>query len=241
MNINLGDTRWLIDQAGKAGLLRNQLAYLLATAYHETAHTMKPIKEQGSDKYLKSKKYYPYIGRGYAQITWKENYEKVSKLLNIDCVKKPDLLLNPEYAVPAIIAGMKDGWFTGKKLSDYITLQRSDFKNARRIINGMDKADLIAGYAKQYDKALLEIGYGVALEVTAPANDVIPPPNVDKPVSKSSRLWSWLTAGGGSVALPFVDWKVQIIIVIGIIALAAYAIFTMPTVRAKFEKWIDAL
>ncbi len=105
----------------------------------------------------------------------------------------------------------------------------------------MDKADLIAGYAKQYDKALLEIGYGVAQEVTALANEVIPPPNVDKPVSKSSRLWSWITAGDVSVALPFVDWKVQIIIVTGIIALAAYAIFTTLTVRAKFEKWIDAL
>lgn len=114
MNINLGDTRWLIDEAGKAGLLRNQLAYVLATAYHETAHTMKPIKEQGSDKYLKSKKYHPYVGRGYAQVTWKENYEKVAKLLNIDCVNKPDLLLKPEYAIPAIITGMKDGWFTGK-------------------------------------------------------------------------------------------------------------------------------
>ena len=105
----------------------------------------------------------------------------------------------------------------------------------------MDKADLIAGYAKQYDKALLEIGYDVAQEVTALANAVIPPPNVDKPVSKSSRLWSWLIAGGGSVALPFVDWKVQMIIIAGINALAGYAIFTMPTVKAKFEKWIDAL
>ncbi len=241
MNINLGDTRWIIDEAEKGGLLRNQLAYLLATAYHETAHTMKPIKEQGSDKYLKSKKYYPYIGRGYAQVTWKENYDKVSKLLNIDCINKPDLLLNPEYAVPAIIAGMNEGWFTGKKLSDYITFQRSDFKNARRIINGMDKADLIAGYAKQYDKALLEIGYGIDQEVTAPANEVIPIPNVDKPITKSPRLWSWLTASSGSVALPFVDWSVQMIIATGIIVLAAYAIFTMPTVRAKFEKWIDAL
>jgi len=54
-------------------------------------------------------------------------------------------------------------------------------------------------------------------------------------------LWSWLTKDGDSVALPFVDWKVQMVIVAGIIALAAYAIFTTPTVRAKFEKWIDAL
>ncbi len=166
----------------KAGLLRNQLAYVLATAYHETAHTMKPIEEQGSDKYLKSKKYHPYVGRGYAQVTWKENYEKVAKLLNIDCVNKPDLLLKPEYAIPAIITGMKDGWFTGKKLSDYITLQRSDFKNARRIIYDMDKANLFVEYARQYDKALLEIGYGVAQEVTAPANEVIPLPNIAKPI-----------------------------------------------------------
>ena len=49
MNINLVDTRALIKEAEKAGLLRNQLAYLLATAYHKTAHTMKLIKEQGSD------------------------------------------------------------------------------------------------------------------------------------------------------------------------------------------------
>ena len=131
--------------------------------------------------------------------------------------------------------------YVNTKLSDYITLQRSDFKNARRIINGMDKADLIAGYAKEYDKALLEIEYGIDQEVKAPANEVIPPPNVDEPVSKSSRLWSWLTAGGGSVALPFVDWKVQLIIVAGIIALAAYAIFTIPTKKAKFEKCIDVL
>ena len=100
----------------------------------------------------------------------------------------------------------------------------------------MDKTDLIAGYVKQYDKALLEIGYGVAQEVTAPTNEVIPITNIDKPIAKSSSFWSWLTADGGSVALPFVDWKVQIIIVAGIIVLAAYAIFTMPTVEAKFEK-----
>ena len=77
--------------------------------------------------------------------------------------------------------------------------------------------------------------------MTASTNEVIPIPNLDKPVSKSSRLWSWLTAGGGSVALPFVDWKVQLIIVAGIIALAAYAIFTIPTKKAKFEKSINAL
>ena len=241
MDMKLGDTRLLINAGKKASLLRNQMAYLLATTYHETAHTMRPIKERGSDKYLRSKKYYPFIGRGYCQLTWQENYKKASKLLGVDCVKSPDLLLKPENAARVIISGMTEGWFTGKKLSDYITLQKSDFKNARRIINGKDKADLIAEYAKQYDKALLTEAYGIDQKVTVNVDNVIPSPCEEKPVSKSSRLWSWVTAGGGTAAMPFVDWKVQMVIVAAIIILAAYAIFTMPKIRAKFEKWIDAL
>lgn len=176
MDMKLGDTRLLINAGKKAGLLRNQMAYLLATTYHETAHTMKPIKEHGSDKYLRSKKYYPFIGRGYYQLTWEENYKKASKLLGVDCVKSPDLLLKPENAARVIISGMTEGWFTGKKLSDYITLQKSDFKNARRIINGKDRADLIAEYAKQYDKALLTEAYGIDQKVTVNVDNVIPVP-----------------------------------------------------------------
>nr|WP_273728097.1 hypothetical protein [Brucella gallinifaecis] len=47
MNMNLGDIRLLIEAGRERGLLRNQMAYVLATAYHETAHTMKPINEMG--------------------------------------------------------------------------------------------------------------------------------------------------------------------------------------------------
>ena len=56
MNMNLGDTRLLIEAGRERGLLRNQMAYVLATAYHETAHTMKPVREYGGEKYLRSKK-----------------------------------------------------------------------------------------------------------------------------------------------------------------------------------------
>ncbi|MGK8699656.1 glycoside hydrolase family 19 protein, partial [Brucella anthropi] len=121
--MHLGDTRLLIEAGRERGLLRNQMAYVLATAYHETAHTMKPVNEMGGEKYLRAKKYWPFIGRGYVQITWRSNYERASKKLGVDFVKKPELLLKPEYAAPIIIAGMVEGWFTGKKLSDYITLQ----------------------------------------------------------------------------------------------------------------------
>src|SRR5690606_23522492 len=133
---------------------------------------------------------------GYVQLTWEHNYEKASRelcdkalsLVCVDFVANPKLLLEPEYAAPILIAGMAEGWFTGKKLSDYITLQKSDFKNARRIVNKMDRAELIAGYARDYDKALLAEGYGVEQVVTAPAAEVVPVPVEEKPISRSSRF-----------------------------------------------------
>jgi hypothetical protein len=241
MNMQLGDTRLLIEVGRTRGLWRNQMAYVLATACHETAHTMKPISETGSEQYLRSKKYWPYIGRGYVQITWRENYVKAGKVLGVDFVSEPELLLKPEYAAPVIIAGMVEGWFTGKKLSDYITLQKSDFRNARRIVNGTDKAELIAGYARKYDKALLAEGYGVDQIITAPATDVVPHPVEEKPLSKSSRVWTWISSGGAGAAIPFVDWRVQMVLVAFVNALAAYAIFTMPQAKARLAKLVDAL
>lgn len=160
MDMKLGDTRLIVNVCAANGLLRNQAAYVLATAYHETAHTMKPVREYGGEAYLKAKKYYPYVGMGYVQLTWKENYEKASRKLGVDFVSNPKLLLKAEYAAKILVIGSSKGWFTGKKLSDYITLQNSDFVGARRIINGTDKASLIAGYAKQYDAQLKAEGYG---------------------------------------------------------------------------------
>lgn len=240
MNLNLGDTKLLIAEGKKAGLLRNEMAYVLATAYHETAHTMKPINERGGDKYLRSKKYWPYIGRGYVQITWLENYLKATKVLGVDFVSKPELLLRPEYAAPIIIQGMKDGWFTGKKLSDYITLKKSDFRNARRIVNLMDKADLIAGYAREYDNLLLADGYGVDTVVEAPANDILPEPDNPETVSHSKRFWTWLTAGLVP-AVGLLDWRVQLLSVAIVGALAVYAIYSMPAVKSKLAELVDRL
>jgi hypothetical protein len=159
-NLNLGDTRLLINACKRHGLLRNQCAYLLATSYHETAHSMRPIREMGGETYLRKKSYYPFVGMGYVQLTWKANYAKASAKLGVDFVKNPKLLLKPEYASEILVVGSLQGWFTTRKLSDYITLYKSDFVGARRIINGTDKAVLIAGYAEKYDAALKAEGYG---------------------------------------------------------------------------------
>lgn len=97
-----------------------------------------------------------YRGRGYCQITGRNNYSKFSDLLGIDLVANPDLALTDEVAGKIITIGMRDGIFTGKRLGDYFTSNGSDWVNARRIINGLDRANDIAGYAKKFHAALLD-------------------------------------------------------------------------------------
>ena len=130
-----------------------QLAYILATTIGES--NVRPIKEYRAAEGTALRKtqdaywYTGYYGRGYVQLTWKANYEKFAKYLGVDLVGNPDLALNPKYAAQIIAYGMKNGSFTGKKLSDYISGSKQDFENARRIINGTDKAATFAGYARK--------------------------------------------------------------------------------------------
>lgn len=146
------------------------LAYILATVHHETAKTFQPIAEYGKGK---SRKYgkkvringkpydlpHLYYGRGHVQLTWLDNYEKMTKRakkagLNYDFVNNPDLMLQMEPSLFVLFEGMIYGLFTGRDLTDYIWLDECDFENARRIINGLDKAELIEGYADKYLFAL---------------------------------------------------------------------------------------
>jgi len=152
-----------------AGLPDEVQAYLLATAKHETADTMQPITEYGGRKYFD--KYdtgklakalgntpeadgdgFKYRGRGYVQITGRANYSKAGDWLKVDLINNPDLALQPTIAAQILVRGCCNGWFTGKKLSDYLP---GDYINARRVVNGTDKADLIAGYARGFEAALV--------------------------------------------------------------------------------------
>jgi hypothetical protein len=147
------------------------LAYMLATVYHETAKTMQPIEEYGKGKgYKYGKKIkrsgipysFPdkiYYGRGYVQLTWFENYETMGRLLGVDLLNNPELALRPAIAADIMFEGMTKGNshfgdFTGKSLENYFNETKEDWVNARRIINGTDKADLIAGYGKKFYNAL---------------------------------------------------------------------------------------
>lgn len=139
--------QFLIDKLKISSIqVPRQQAYVLATIKHETADTYRPIKELGSPVYLQRKKYYPFIGRGYVQITWEDNYKRFGQLLNIDLVGKPDLALRPEISWKITELGMARGLFTGKSLLDYFN-EKTDWVNARKIINGLDRAEKIANYA----------------------------------------------------------------------------------------------
>lgn len=136
--------------------LKTQIAYVLATADHETNHTFRPVTEaywlDDPDAYLKKHHaaYYPYYGRGYVQLTWKKNYDKYGRLLGRDLVGHPELALDPEIALFVLVHGFKTGIFTERKISDYIDAHKTDFFNARRCINGTDKAKQIAAVAETY-------------------------------------------------------------------------------------------
>ncbi|GGA50968.1 hypothetical protein GCM10011385_00260 [Nitratireductor aestuarii] len=191
-----GDTRLIISVCRKHGLLRNQAAYVLATAHWETARTMKPVREYGGEKYLQSKPYYPFVGMGYVQLTWEANYRKASQILGVDFVGNPKLLLEPAHASEILVRGMMGGWFTGKKLSDYIILQRSDFVNARRIVNGMDKAQEIAVLAHEYDSLLKVDGYGEESTTREPSIPKLPTSKTDLPATTQKN-----TGKGGLIGL----------------------------------------
>ena len=89
-----------------------------------------------------------FYGRGFVQLTWRNNYAKAGAKVGADLVTQPDLATQPETAAKIIACGMAEG------LADYITDSRCDYVAARRIVNGTDKADLIAGYARIFETAL---------------------------------------------------------------------------------------
>jgi len=139
------------------------IAYMLATTKHETAHTFAPISEYGHGRGREYGHPDPatgqtYYGRGFVQLTWKRNYQLFSDRLGLDLVNHPDEALRPEAAYAIMSLGMRKGLFTGKALSHYINDMTTDYRSARRIINGIDCADVIAGYARQFEKILRTAG-----------------------------------------------------------------------------------
>ncbi|NLS02852.1 hypothetical protein HGP14_05635 [Rhizobium sp. P32RR-XVIII] len=159
-----GDLRWL--------------AYILATAFHETAYTMQPVRETLADSdakaieildrayaagklpWVKTVYWRPdedgksWLGRGLVQLTHKRNYEAMSPMTGFDLVAEPDRAMEMATAVRILIEGMVAGSFTGHKLADHLNTDKEDWVNARRIVNGTDRAEKLAEYGKTFYAAL---------------------------------------------------------------------------------------
>ena len=148
------------------------LAYMLATTHHETDRTIQPIEEIGKGKgkpYAsrlknakdKNGKNIPYTdttqifyGRGFVQLTWYENYAKAGQKLHQDFLHNAAGVMETSNATKIMFFGMTEGWFTGVKLSSFFNSTKEDWKNARKIINGLDKWDLVKDYALKYYAAI---------------------------------------------------------------------------------------
>lgn len=211
MDLNIGDTQLILDYCGRKGLLRNQVAYILGTSFWETGHTMLPVEEAGylqpkynwtderMDQWRKENlRYYPWYGRGYTQTTWEQNYQRLKQATGVDVIEDPAKAMMPDVAVVALVDGIMEGWWTGKKLSDYVTLKKSNFVGARRCVNGTDKAQAIAELARDYDDTLRAIGYGINEPIAVVANekrDGTPPKSSP---AQSTTIWA---AGTSALAL----------------------------------------
>lgn len=201
----------------------NELAYDLATAWWETGQTMQPITERGPKSYFNKYEPntrigqvlgntqpgdgYRYRGEGHVQNTGRRNASVATKRINqlfglgIDLVKNPSMRGDPFISAISLFLGNREGWWTTKDIDDYIDdKDESDdedlreFMNARKIVNGTDKAEKIGRAALHFEIALKTAGYKPGAPVSPPVTPVpTPRPDPRQPVD-TSRMgwWEWL-------------------------------------------------
>lgn len=205
---NVAGMELMLDEAERRGMRLSSLAYCFATAWWESGKTMAPVEEgfylgSKADAFRRKLRYFPYYGRGLVQLTWKENYAKASEVVGQDLVAHPELALDPRISVKVLFDGMERGWFTGRKLIDYIDdADESDDEDlkeyvaARRIVNGTDRATEIGKLTLIFERALRTARY-----------DGATPPPAEQPSQPTSPA----VAGGigaliAAAAAAFLKW-----------------------------------
>ncbi len=222
-----------------------ELAYDLGTAFHETARTMQPITEYGGRSYFN--KYEPgtrigkvlgntrkgdgyrFRGEGDVMNTGRRNARVATKRLNevfglgIDLVRNPEMRGDPFISAHSLFLGNREGWWTGKKIADFIDgIDEEDdedfreFVKSRGIVNGTDRAKDIARHALAFEKALKAAEYGKA---KAPLPDPAP---AKKPTTSQTKPTIPAKRGWGKAALG------ALLGVIVIVALVLAVIFNIP-------------
>ena len=155
---------YILAEAKQQGVTNKaQLAYILATATHESgagAH----MEEFASGRAYEGRSDLGnsqsgdgvrYKGRGYVQLTGRRNYQDWSNRLGMDLVGNPDIVKDPRVAAKILVGGMMEGTFTGKGLGSYVNDEKTDFVGARKTVNGTDRAGEIAGIAQRLQQAMV--------------------------------------------------------------------------------------
>lgn len=195
----------LLDEGTQRGLPVEFVAYVLATTAWETNWTMQPVAEaywiENAEEWRrKNLRYYPFYGRGDVQLTWKRNYKRMGKHINVPLVKDPDLAMEQKIAAEVIYEGMTKGMFTGKRLANYLSKDgRFNARKARRIVNGMDKAGKIANIHAEFMNALLQAEFDLEDEPVKAITQAKSPKN-GKPIERSRTMQGLTLTAIGSTA-----------------------------------------
>jgi len=153
-----------IIEAARAKQLSNaQIAYVLATAEHES-DSFKTLEEYSSGTQYEGRADLGntrpgdgarFKGRGYVQLTGRLNYTRYSEISGLQLARLPIIVMNwPALSVFIIVDGMLRGVYTGRRLADFVNRSKQDFFNARQVINGHDRAEKIADQASDWLRQL---------------------------------------------------------------------------------------
>jgi predicted chitinase len=161
-------------EATRAAADDRWLAYMLATAYHETARTMQPVRETlrstddqaiavlenaykkgqlpwvSNPYWRKDAQGRSWLGRGLVQLTHFDNYKRMGAKIGIDLVTDPSVAMKMDVALDIMFIGMEQGLFTSSGLPKFFSGPKEDWVNARKIINGLERAPQIADYGKTF-------------------------------------------------------------------------------------------
>lgn len=194
-------------ETGQYGDDPRHLSYVLAGVFHETGGRMVPVREgfartdAEARQVVARRKYgkpagpygHVYYGRGRIQNTWLENAEKLSEEFGVDLVKNPDLVLTDGLLDAKItFRGHEKGIWTGHRLSQFFNSSANDPVGARKIVNGKDKANLIAGYYESFLGAVNAANTGTSMPQDVSEKEATPD---DVPVQKSPAAITGIGAG----------------------------------------------
>jgi predicted chitinase len=136
----------LIQTAKQAGIAGNELAQLLAQSAHETLNFTR-MREAGTPEYF-TKKYEQhrktarilgnkvkgdgerYKGRGFIQLTGRDNYTRAGKALGLPLEANPDLAAQPENAARIAV------WYWQNRVAPKV----QDFSNTKAVTKKINPA-----------------------------------------------------------------------------------------------------